>query len=75
VLAALRLKAVLVRANGLTYRGILLGADEDEVYLKGELRYLALPMERITSIKSADARDHLDEHKSVAPEFYRDEDA
>jgi len=74
-LEALRWKRVLVRANGITYRGVLIGADEDELYLKGELRYLVLPMERVTSLRLEDERPALDARKVVAPEFYGDPEA
>jgi hypothetical protein len=73
-LEELRWKRVLVRAHGIIYRGVLIGADDDDVYLKGELRYLVLPMERITSIRLEDAKGSLDAKKSVEAEFYREPD-
>ncbi|HOX44737.1 MAG TPA: hypothetical protein PK668_14155 [Myxococcota bacterium] len=71
-LEELRWRQVLVRASGIVYRGVLIGADDDDVYLKGELRYLVLPMERVTSIHLEESRDSLDAKKCVPAEFYRE---
>jgi hypothetical protein len=46
----LRGQPVVVRANGFLYRGLLAGADEEELYLRGELRWIVLPLERVTSL-------------------------
>jgi hypothetical protein len=50
-LEGLKGERVLVRANGFEYRGILIGADEGELYLRGDLRYVVLPLEHVTAIK------------------------
>lgn len=42
---------VRVRANGFEYRGVLIGADEGELYLRGELRYLVLPLADVTDVR------------------------
>ncbi|HEY4223888.1 MAG TPA: hypothetical protein VGO62_21180 [Myxococcota bacterium] len=47
---ALQGEAVHVRANGFSYRGVLVGADEGELYLRGELRWVILPLHSITSV-------------------------
>ena len=48
--AALKGVAVVVRANGFTYRGVLIGADDSDLYLRGEMRYLVLPLGDVTSV-------------------------
>jgi hypothetical protein len=48
---ALRGQAVLVRANGFLYRGVLVGADEAELYLRGELRWVVLPLADVTDVR------------------------
>jgi hypothetical protein len=50
---------VVVRANGFIYRGILVGADENDLYLKGELRYLVLPLATVTSLELEKPSAHL----------------
>jgi len=67
-------KRVVVIASGFVYRGVLLGVDESDVYLKGEFRYLVLPMEKVTSIGLEGAEDGFDPRKSVTPEFYSGSD-
>lgn len=47
----LRGASVVVRANGFTYRGVLVGADEGEIYLRGELRYIVLPLSSVTGVR------------------------
>lgn len=42
---------VRVRANGFEYRGVLVGADEGELYLRGELRFLVLPLADVTEVR------------------------
>lgn len=46
----LRGEAVVVRANGFVYRGVLVGADEQELYLRGELRWVVLPLSAVTEV-------------------------
>ena len=54
----LRRQRVVVRSNGFTVRGRLEGVDDDDVYLRGELRWFVLPMHTITSVvRDPDARD------------------
>lgn len=47
----LQRKAVEVKANGIIYRGILAGVDEDYVYLKGETCWITLPMDAVIAIR------------------------
>lgn len=70
----MRFKRVEVIASGVLYRGVLIGADENDVFLKGRLRWLILPLDRVTSIRLEGERDTFDSHKSVDASFY-DEDS
>lgn len=45
---------VSVRASGFEYRGVLVGADDAELYLRSETRWVLLPIERVTSVKKAE---------------------
>ena len=47
---ALKHRAVILVANGFTYRGVFVGADDDDVYLRGELRWFVLPLATVSSI-------------------------
>jgi hypothetical protein len=59
---ALRRKQVVVRANGFDVRGRLEGVDDDDVYLRGELRWFVLPMSTITSVvRDPSASDDVDD--------------
>ncbi len=57
----LRRKRVVVRANGFTVRGRLEGVDDDDVYLRGELRWFVLPMSTVTSVVRDDEADDADD--------------
>ena len=37
--------------NGLSYRGVLIGASEDEIYLKTSTDSVTLPMSGITTVR------------------------
>ena len=67
-------KRVVVIASGFIYRGVLLGADETDLYLKGEFRYLVLPMEKVNSIRPEGGPEGFDPRKSVEPGFYSEDD-
>jgi hypothetical protein len=59
---ALRRRHVVVRANGVDVRGRLEGIDDDDVYLRGELRWFVLPMSTITSVvRDPNATDDADD--------------
>ncbi len=49
--ARLLRRRVVVVAAGLTYRGVLHGADDTDLYLRGELRWLVLPLETVRSVE------------------------
>jgi hypothetical protein len=48
---ALKGEHVVVRSNGFDVRGVLVGADEGELYLRGEMRWVVLPLHTITSVR------------------------
>lgn len=50
-LESMKGEAVIVRANGFEYRGKLVGADEGEIYLRSETRWIVLPLAIVTSVK------------------------
>ena len=66
--ARLLRRRVVVVAEGITYRGVLCGADETDLYLRGELRWLVLPLEKVRSVD----RDH--ERNDDDPDDDDDED-
>ncbi len=54
-LEALKGKHVELIYNGLVYRGQLVGASEDEVYLKTPMDWVTLPMSGVTTVRRSDA--------------------
>jgi hypothetical protein len=44
-------RPVEIRCQGIIYRGVFMGADEEWIYLKGETTWLTLPMQEVTSFK------------------------
>ena len=66
----LRHREVIVRAGGITYRGILLGADEDEIYLKTSLRHVTVRMDRVSQLVAADEEERFSATKQIDPTFY-----
>lgn len=48
---SLKGERVEVRANGFTYRGVLVGADEGELYLRGEMRWVVLPLSDVSEVR------------------------
>lgn len=48
---ALKDRFVEVRASGYRYTGTLVGADEQELYLRGVTRWWVLPLDRVTDVR------------------------
>lgn len=71
-LEALRHQQVEVIAGGFCYRGMLIGADEEDLYLKGRFQFIVLPLSRVTSIRLASEQGTFDPRKSVDARFYED---
>ncbi len=46
----LKRKRVEVRAGGFLYRGILVEVTEEELTLRADTGFVAIPMERVTSV-------------------------
>ncbi|MBI4824733.1 MAG: hypothetical protein HY805_10995 [Nitrospirae bacterium] len=46
-------KTVIVEASGITYTGRLVEIGETEVYLEGEMGWVVIPVENISSIREA----------------------
>ena len=59
---------------GLSYRGQLLGADEESLYLKTLMRYITLPMNQVSSIRGADEQEKLNKFNNIPKNFYQDPD-
>jgi len=67
-------KKVIVRANGITYRGILKGITEDSLHLLRIAGWTEIPMNKITSIKGEDEEDGFQNNKFVDKSFFNDSD-
>jgi hypothetical protein len=66
----LRFKSIEVTAAGILYRGVLIGADDVDIYMKGRLRWLILPIETISSLRLEGQKESFNLHKSVDAGFY-----
>lgn len=53
ILQALQGKEVEVVYQGTTYRGKLVGAGENEIYLQTLQEFVTLPMEDVTEVREA----------------------
>ena len=60
------LQRVEVNAHGISYRGLLAGADEDYLYLKAPTTWITLPLENVSSVKLEGEKDW--DHKEVPGE-------
>lgn len=66
----LRFKSIEVVAAGILYRGVLIGADDVDIYMKGRLRWLILPIETISSLRLEGQKKSFNLRKSVDSGFY-----
>ncbi|MBN2360955.1 MAG: hypothetical protein JXR83_15980 [Deltaproteobacteria bacterium] len=73
-LARFKHQSVIVHANGIKYQGVLIGADEQEIYLRTETRYLTIRMELVSKLELFDATIEFDPARRVDPDFYRTDD-
>ena len=71
-LQQLRFKQVELHANGFIYRGQLLGADDQSLYLKTTMRYVSLSMTQVSSIRAADKQETLNKINNIPKNFYLD---
>ncbi len=56
-------RRVRLRVNGFDVEGRFDGADEDDVYLRGELRYFVYPQSSVTGLVVLDRDDDDDDDK------------
>ncbi len=54
-------RRVVLRVNGFDVAGEFRGADENDVYLRGELRWFVYPMSSVTSVRVIDDDDDDDD--------------
>ncbi len=66
----MRFKRVEVRADGVLYRGVLIGADDEDIYIKGALSWIILPLDKVVSVHLEGQRPGLDDKKDIAASFY-----
>ncbi|MDP2341338.1 MAG: hypothetical protein Q8O67_10290 [Deltaproteobacteria bacterium] len=57
----LKHRAVVVIANGFIYRGRFVGADEEELYVRGEFRWWVLPLATVTTVRRDEDADDDDD--------------
>jgi hypothetical protein len=57
-------RRVRLRVNGFDVEGRFDGADDDDVYLRGELRYFVYPMVSVTGLVVLDDDDNDDDDDS-----------
>ncbi len=48
-------QTVEVMANGLLYKGVLIGASDEAISLQTPMQWLEIPMEQITSLRGSNA--------------------
>ena len=65
-------KPVVVRANGILYRGILVEAAPDALVLRTQTSQISIPMDRITSVTDPNAKKPKGPAKFVDPSYYGD---
>jgi hypothetical protein len=62
--ARLLRRHVVVVAGGITYRGLLHGADDTDLYLRGELRWFVLPLDTVRAVEPDAERPADGEHEA-----------
>ncbi len=66
-------KPVLVRANGITYKGILLEVTDQDVVIRRTTSQISIPMDRVISIRPVTPKKEQGPVRTVDPSWYRDE--
>ncbi len=56
---------VEIRAFGITYKGMLVGADEDTIYIKAQTTWITIPLAEVSSLKPLDAAEGERMYKPV----------
>ena len=71
-------RRVVLRVGGFDVAGEFRGADEDDVYLRGELRWFVYPMSSVTGVRLVDDVDddgNEDDDRAVGLQPERPSDA
>ena len=68
---ALKNKKVVVIANGINYKGILMEVTEDTVTLRTETGWVSVPVEAVRSIDEEGAAAKKASAKYIDPSFFR----
>ncbi|MEW5849669.1 MAG: hypothetical protein AB2A00_12695 [Myxococcota bacterium] len=69
-LETLKHRPVEVYANGVTYRGILQGSDDEYVYLRTDSRFVQVLMERVSRLDAADRKATPLSNTTFDPSFF-----
>ena len=69
-LEAMKNKEVEVYANGIVYRGTLQGTDGEDIYLRTDLRYVTVALDRVSPVVLKDAPKQPLDPGTVSPSFY-----
>jgi len=67
------LRRPVVDVQGFTCRGVLQGADDNDLYLRGELRFLVLPLDTVRSVR-LDAERAAEDDREQRDDDEDDED-
>jgi len=66
-----RKTVVVVTHGGINYRGQLIEASEDTMFLKGETGWVTIPMEKIISVREYHAEDSGEwRDRDIDPSFF-----
>jgi hypothetical protein len=66
-------KPVVIRANGIEYRGILIEVSPTEIVLRSPTSQISIPMDRVISVTDPSKKTTKDPSKFVDPSYYKDE--
>lgn len=69
-LEELKRKQVEVRANGFTYRGMLLEVTAEEITLRTVTGYTSIPMDRVSSVVDPKAPRKKGPERFVDPSYF-----
>ncbi len=61
-------KRVEMKSRGILYKGLLIGADEDLIYLKAKTTWITIPIDEVTSIRKEGDQDEGWLHKEIPGE-------
>ena len=61
-------KRVEMKIRGILYKGLLIGADENIIYLKGENSWITIPIDDVVSIREEGESEEGWVHKKIPGE-------